>query len=360
MTREDSGAARKKILVVHDGKRGPTATQKISFGQPFAKADAADSARIIFEGHQEDGDAVSRAFAEHHPDLMILSRLTSARGSDWISLARLEGIPVVFHIDDDLLAVPSSLGAAKHNAYNSPGRLAALRANIDNSDLVYASTGELAKRFLEHGVKTPIVAGDIYCSVSPEEVGALIPPATGPVAGYMGTGGHSADLAMIMPAICEAMEAVPGLQFEVFGTIEMPLELSRFGSRVRHLPPVADYSKFIPHLRSLGWWIGLAPLEDNPFNRCKADTKWVEYSLAGIAVIASDLPVYERACAGGAGVLARTSNDWREALLSLLHQPELRHQMIETSQRRLLQSYTHEILHKQVMDIVDQMACAGR
>lgn len=358
MTRDDS-AAGKTILVVSDGKRGPSATQRISFEQPFATTDAEDNVRIAFAGDPKDGEAVSRSFAEHGPDLLILSRYTSVRGSDWISMARVAGIPVIFHIDDDLLAVPSSLGAAKHSAYNSPERLRALRTNIDNSDLVYASTRALAKRLLEHGVTTPIVAGDIYCSVAPEEVGALIAPATGPVVGYMGTGGHSADLAMILPAICDVMEAVPSLQFEVFGTIDKPPQLSRFGRRVRHLSPVADYSEFIPYLRSLGWWIGLAPLEDNPFNRCKADTKWVEYSLAGMAVIASDLPVYERACAGNAGILASTNDDWSVALLTLLHRPDLRHEMIETSQQRLRQSYTHEILHKQVMDIVSKAICTG-
>jgi hypothetical protein len=258
---------------------------------------------------------------------------------------------VIFHIDDDLLAVPESLGASKYKAYNSPERLQALRDNIEDSDLLYVSTAELEKRFREHGIAAPIVAGDVYCAVAQDEIGALTAPATGPVIGYMGTAGHSADLAMVMPAICEVMDAIPSLQFEVFGTIKMPAELDRFGSRARHIPTVADYTQFLPFLRSLGWWVGLAPLEDNSFNRCKADTKWVEYSLAGMAVVASDLPVYHRACADGAGILASSHVQWSDALQQLIYRPNVRQRMVQASQAKLRQAYTHEKLRAQVLHL---------
>ena len=326
----------------------------------FDSANGPSPYKIAFEVAQSQQAEISQALEAHRPDLLILSRVTSESGRDWIKSARAAGVPVIFHIDDDLLAVPASLGAAKYNAYNDPERLAALRDNIEGSDLVYVSTSELKKQFRRHGIKAPIVAGDIYCSVLPADVGALVPPATGPVIGYMGTGGHSADLAMVLPAICEVMDNIPGLQFEVFGTIAMPSELSRFGRRVRHLPPVQDYSNFIPFLRSLGWWIGLAPLEDNEFNRCKADTKWVEYSLAGMAVVASDLPAYRSACAGGAGLLATTADDWKGAVSDLVFRPQLRGSMIDNAQAKLRQQYGHDKLRAQVIKVLEAASTSAR
>lgn len=343
-----------EVLIVCDGKRDPAATQIISFCQPFERASGHPQTRVSFEKDYADPNEIEKAFASREPNLLVLSRYTSERGQDWIRLARTAGIPVIFHIDDDLLAVPASLGEAKFNAYNNPERLSALRANIAHSDLLYVSTPELARRFKEYRIGTPIVAGEIYCSVDPNAVGNLLPPATGPVIGYMGTSGHSADLGMIMPAICQAMDSISGLQFEVFGTIGMPSELSRFGSRVRHIAPVADYPEFLARLRSLGWWIGLAPLEDNQFNRCKADTKWVEYSMAGMAVVASDLPVYHRACADGAGVLAGTTEGWANSIKDLLYRPCKRTQFIKRAQEKLIEGYTHESLRAQVMAIFDQ------
>jgi hypothetical protein len=332
----------------------------ISFGQPFDAARSQGSVRISFEKHHADSADVQKAFDAHQPRLLVLSRYTSALGRDWIRLARTAGIPVIFHIDDDLLSVPASLGEAKYKAYNDPERLKALRENIEASDLLYVSTAELARRFEEQGINVPIAAGDVYCSVSPDQIGALLPAASGPVMGYMGTSGHAADLAMVMPAVCDVMDAIPTLQFELFGTIGMPSELSRFGRRVRHIPAVADYAAFPTSLRSLGWWIGLAPLEDNVFNRCKADTKWVEYSMAGIAVVASDLPVYHRACAGGAGVLARSLQGWTAAMYDLIHKPELRADMIGKAAAKLRHSYTHECLRTQVLEIFDRAAVLAR
>ena len=349
-----TSAQMRKVLVVTDSKGGPTATQKISFSQPLEEAGDAAGFRIIFEGEQAGEDAIASAFASHAPDLLVLSRYTSAAGQAWIGTARSADVPVIFHIDDDLLAVPASLGESKFRSYNDPVRLQALRDNIGASDLCYVSTQELGERMKEHGIAGPIVAGEVYCSVSPAEVGALVPPATGPVIGYMGTGGHSADLAMVLPAICELMDLIPALNFEVFGTIKMPPDLARFGTRVRHLPPVGDYAEVRSSLRSLGWWVGLAPLEDNAFNRCKADTKWVEYSLAGMAVVASDLPVYHRACADGAGLLAKSSEDWVKSVVRLLQRPAEWTAMVTAAQDKLRDRYSHERLRQQVAGVFEQ------
>jgi len=343
-----------RVLVVTDSRGGPTATQKISFSQPFNETSAESSFRIFFDTERSDRSAISKAFATHNPHLLVLSRYTSPAGLDWIGQAREAGIPVIFHIDDDLLAVPASLGESKHRSYNDPMRLKALRDNIEAADLCYVSTEELGRRLKEHGVVAPIMAGELYCSVSADDVGALLPPATGPVMGYMGTGGHGADLAMILPAICETMERVPSLNMELFGTIKMPPELVRFNARVRHIPAVSDYADFRSALRSIGWWVGLAPLEDNAFNRCKADTKWVEYTLAGMAVIASDLPVYHRACAGGAGVLARGVNQWVESILTLIHAPRERTSMVARAQEKVREHYSHLRLRQQIGGIFSE------
>lgn len=337
-----------KIMVVSDERRGAAATQIISFAQPLALEAGIE---VFLEPHSPDRNHIAERLSMVAPDLLVLSRYTWTHGRYWGRYARQAGIPIVFHIDDDLLAVPLSLGEHKYRLYNSPERLQALRDNIAEADLVYVSTPALAARFVEHGIQRPMISGDIYCSVDPTEVGAGSPPALGPVFGYMGTGGHSADLAMILPAIMNVMTKIPDAQFELFGTIDMPEALARFGRRVRHLPPVADYMQFLPYLRSLGWWIGLAPLEDNAFNRCKADTKWVEYTTAGFATVASDLPVYHRACADGTGLLAQTVEDWQAAIEGLLVDPARRRTQVVKAQDKLRTSYSHARLRDQVLSV---------
>ena len=119
----------RKVLVVTDSMRGPTATQKISFEQPFGIGNSSGYA-IDFESDRPNAAEIAAAFESRNADLLVLSRFTSASGLEWIGAARDAGVAVVFHIDDDLLAVPESLGEAKYNAYNRPERLQALRANI--------------------------------------------------------------------------------------------------------------------------------------------------------------------------------------------------------------------------------------
>lgn len=64
--------------------------------------------------------------------------------------------------------------------------------------------------------------------------------------------------------------------------------------------------------------IGLVPLSDIPFNHAKSNIKGLEYASAGIPFIASDLPEYRLLHTSGAGVLARTPDEWRSAAEVLL------------------------------------------
>lgn len=347
-----------RLLVVAD-RVG--ATQEISFARPLAGRPG--HMQLCFEENLRGEDAIAARFAQVRPTLLVLSRYTARNGLYWVQLARQAGIPVLFHIDDDLLKVPMSLGPAKYAAYNDPARLAALRDNIEACDLLYASTETLAEELRDNGIRVPIVAGRLYCSV---EAGMAppLPPATGPVIGYMGSGGHATDLDMIQEAIARLMRRVPSLRFEIFGTLPVPSALEPFSDRVGHVTPgMLEYGDFIALLRRLGWWIGLAPLEDNRFNRCKADTKWVEYSQAGIPVVASDLPVYHRACAGGAGFLAGGDEEWYAHMERLILDPACRATTADLASHRLQTIYRREILTRQllvVFGMVRNMAPTGR
>lgn len=321
------------------------ATQQISFLRPLV-------------GHMEvrvlpsaavDG-WISQAPAIPDASCVAVSRVTGQAGERIAEWARRRKFPVVYHIDDDLLGAPMSLGQAKFRHYSEPSRIAQLRRNMEAAHLVYASTEPLGARLAAHGVSRPILTGEIYCSIDP---GDILPPlpATAPLFGYMGTAGHAEDLEMIVPAIELVLHALPTAEFEVFGTIQMPISLERFAPRIRYLPGVADYACFLRRMHSLGWWVGLAPIADNAFNRCKADTKWLEYTLAGMAVVASNLPVYRRACDAGSGALVNDVASWANAISSLLAEPDRRRSMIGRAQSRLRDDYSHAALREQLLAV---------
>ena len=339
-----------RILVVSDVI---TATQYISFLQPLQQLVEAGRLKLFFADCPKTQAAADILFEEAAPDCLILSRCTLPGGEPLVKLARDNNIPSIYHIDDDLLRVPESLGADKFKAYNNPSRLKRLAGYMNNADLVYASTAALRLALLESSITNTIEAGSIYCAVDPDQLlQPMISP--GPIIGYMGTSGHFNDLLMILPAVERLMEENRTLRFELFGTIQMPQPLERFGSRVQVHAPDLNYSGFIRKLHALGWWIGLAPLEDNTFNRCKADTKWVEYASAGIAVVASAMPVYHQSCANGSGILVAEDGDWYGAIHGLLLDSSKRRRMANLANEKLRSEYNLDILNSQLLRVIEQ------
>lgn len=338
-----TGSEFRRLLLVSDGR---AATQQISFFNPLAGS-------VDLEWVETNAVGAWLGAPALRPDAVVVSRVTDRAGEQILRWAREAGVPGIYHIDDDLLAVPKSLGEGKFQYYSDPSRVAQLRRNMEASDLVYASTGPLRSRLLETGVSRPVVNGSLYCSIDPSALNAPL-YATGPVFGYMGTSGHHEDLNEILPAIETVLSAFPSAEFEVFGTIRLPERLTSFGSRVRHHAAVGNYDAFLSRMHRLGWWCGLAPVADNSFNRCKADTKWVEYTFAGAAVVASDIQVYDRACHGGAGLLAQTREQWTTSILTVLSDPRQRDQLVSVGRERLQKEYCHSVLRSQIIDVLGQ------
>ncbi|MEP4099874.1 glycosyltransferase, partial [Paraglaciecola sp.] len=134
--------------------------------------------------------ALQSKLEKFKPTIIVFCRYSGPNAVFIRLWAKQHNIPVIFHIDDDLLHVPISLGQAKFKAHNSPNRLKTVRYLLDNSDLVYCSTKPLADRFRFLGVQSPIHIADLYCS------GELIVPAVNKAItkiGYMGFD-HADDL----------------------------------------------------------------------------------------------------------------------------------------------------------------------
>jgi hypothetical protein len=139
----------------------------------------------------------------------------------------------------------------------------------------------------------------------------------------MGTTSHSRDFAMIEPALVRLKDEYGDrVIIDILGMTnrnDLPPGLNRIG------PPTQagrSYPGFVHWLSAVqpAWHIGLAPLLDTPFNRCKSSIKAMDYAAMGLFVMASDVPVYQGSIADGpAGTLV--SNDhraWFTALNGLL------------------------------------------
>lgn len=290
--------------------------------------------------------------ADARPTGLVLCRYSGPFAREAIAFAREQGVPSVYCIDDDLLNVPREIGQAKFDYHNDPLRLDAVRFLLENADVAYCSNPRLAARLGELGIAGEPYVGRLFCAgkvVAPPRVRQAT------TLGYMGFD-HAHDFQVALPAVVRALRQNPGLTFELFGKIPRPPELEPFGDRVVQLPVVPDYEAFLRALADRAWDIGICPLARTPFNLVKNVNKWIEYTAAGTAVIATRGLIYDECCADGCGWLAE-DDGWDEALQALVSDTALRVAQVERAQRRLEQDYSIERLRAQVLDV---LAEAGR
>lgn len=352
-------AERERILFIANAN---VPTLQLSFEKPLAPLVArGEIATALLTEQQlaEEPDLIgnpdreaawmNRYLDRCNPSVIVFCRYSGPVHVPVIDWARRQKVPVLYHIDDDLLAIPPDIGARKHAHHNGPERLTTVRELLGAADLVYASTEKLRAKLLEYFPDLPVVGGKIYCSGT-----VLQKPRPGPATkvGYMASRDHAHNLEKVLPAIEQMLERNPQVRFELFGSIPVPAELERFGDRVSTAPPVRNYNKFLDEFASRGWDIGICPLSPIEFNLMKANTKWVEYSSVGAAVVASRGTVYDDCCADGCGILADGADEWLSALEFLINDNEGRLAMVGRAQAKLESGYSIGRLREQVLEMI--------
>lgn len=355
------GSGARRVLLVANGI---IPTLHISFLKPLAELEEQGLVRLVTitekeilqarAANRDDPDGAGAAYARARveaarPDLAVFCRYSGPEAVTMVGRLREAGVPVVFHIDDDLLNVPRELGEKKFLEHNRSERTQTVRFLLDSADLVYCSTPRLRERFIELGISRELEAGAIYCAgdvVAPAELRDVR------TIGFMGND-KTPELEALVPVIAGALTRHPALRFELFGSMAMPEELAIFGDRVQATPPIGDYDAFVARFRSLRWDIGLCPLHKTPFNRVKADTKWVDYTSIGAAVIASRDTAYDACCSDGCGLLVDSAEEWAAAIDHLVTDPAARHAQVQSAQAKMCDRYSLERLTAQVLAMFD-------
>ncbi len=328
---------------------GDTTECETIFGEDLKKKYADEFGEYLGQAKIDAEKWLEDKLHQFAPTLIVFSRYSDPLYDYIVGFANIKGIPIIYHIDDDLLNVPIEIGKSKYRSHNRPNRLKAVRYLLDRSDLVYCSTNMLLQRFREQGIRTPMIAGNIYCTGK-----VLCEPVKRPLQkiGYMGFD-HAHDLNTIVPVLVNILRRYPKITFELFGSIPKPVELDEFENRVSVIPPVRGYAEFMKKFASLDWDLGLCPLANLPFNIVKANTKWVEYTSVGLAVIATKGVAYDDCCADNCGILVNTPKEWEQAVEKLIQDDEYRYQMIKNAQNRLRTEYSVSQLRKQIHRIFD-------
>lgn len=138
------------------------------------------------------------------------------------------------------------------------------------------------------------------------------------VVGWQGSVTHQEDLKIIRSVINELKSTV-SFDFVLSGyRPEGYFKKSTYRKWQDFSPELTHYDLF------RDFDIGLCPLQNTPFNICRSDIKFVEYSSLGIPTIASDIVTYNTIRQGETGYLAHNQSDWRKYLIELINDDEKR------------------------------------
>ena len=244
------------------------------------------------------------------------------------TVKNFSGKPVLLDIDDNIFAISPYLQA--RGAYHPDGEF--IKNHKETAKLVdgiIVSTPALQEIYKEYN-KTWIVPNGI------KYVYDKIPHQTVNI-GYMCSASHLENAQLVEGAIIRVLEKNPNVKFyftKAFGGF-MEGVPEHIKDRINYVPffPLDNYLSYV---RNLGLDIGIAPLMDNDFNKCKSNIRILEYWQNQMAVVASPVGEYVKTITDGYdGFL---TNDWEDVLNDLVRSKEKRDYVVKNS-RETLQKY---------------------
>jgi len=275
-------------------------------------------------------------------DIVIIQREFPKKIDDYnniIKLARKEGKPVVFDLDDPLFYLPEN-HQDRQTAIFGSSFLPMFQALME-ADLVSVSTPKLRDVLAQYNNNVVVLP-----NYFDDNLWRLTPPVRKNSSremltiGYMGTSTHKPDLGYITPALLDLIKRYPQkLRFHFWG-VQPPAELESL-PQVKFTPWYSSsYKDFTGFFQTQSADIFIAPLVDNLFNRCKSPLKFFDYSALGAPGVFSRLDPYADVVIHGQnGFLASTLDEWTDCLIQLIENDELRFQLATNAQATIRENW---------------------
>ena len=256
-------------------------------------------------------------------DVIYLQRLMHAGLGDRIAQARAEGQVVINDLDDWYWGLSPSNGAwlSSHPKNNPYENINHYKSVLGQSTCVTVSTEYLADR-LKSFVRCPIHV--LPNTVDVSRFAPVTHAGDCPVVGWVGSTGHRSGDLEILKGIIDPMVKAGEIRFMHSGYNPSGKHISDL-TNIPHdkvlLKKATDPENYHTLLKME---IGLAPLNDVPFNHAKSDIKLLEYSAAGIPWVGSALSSYSGLQQDwGIGRVAKKPTQWIKHVRELCN-PEVR------------------------------------
>ena len=222
-------------------------------------------------------------------DTIIFQKIQNIEGLDFLKkcMRRHPSVDVILEIDDSIGEVS---GSNPHNFTNQHS-IAAEHACISHA--IIAST-----KYLANSIKK-IVGDDKPIHISPNCINHKIWKSKGILndtgeirIGYVGGYSHDEDLLVSYKAMIEIFKKRKDIKFVIRYGGYKP-EYMEDHDQIDFKQVAWHPSIYDKKLEEMKIDIGLAPLRDTEFNRCKSNIKCLEWAALGIPTICSDVEPYK-------------------------------------------------------------------
>jgi glycosyltransferase involved in cell wall biosynthesis len=317
-----------------------SSASRMIYELPFRELPAGEfSWRIVIEYYMKAEDL-------QEIQILIIYRCVQGATLSLIRLARAKRIKVIYEIDDDLLEPPGDECWGKR--YRERHISEIIQMFLTEADLVKAGSPELAHRLNQKGY--PVIYQPFTAKICDPLANTTGPPYR---IGYFGSPHHRKDIEMIVPALLATKELFQArVEFEFFGCY--PEGWEELSARV--LPYEPDYEVFMRRLTERCWVLGLAPLRGTKFNHAKSNSKFRDFTAAGILGIYTDLTPYrDTVIDGESGWLAGDDPDrWFEIILKALSCTG-RPAMLSHARKIFNETYHPKIVARNWMDMIKRL-----
>lgn len=269
--------------------------------------------------------------------------------------AKEVGCFVITHCDDDLLDLPPKIPAI-------PWRKRGLKKTLEQSDAVLSSSKYISEKYKLFTREKRAATVDTV--VTKEEIAQarelLEQKAEGPVKLVYAAAPDHVDLfdRYIRPVMPDLVERY-GREIS-FTFVGVRPELSEFEEKtdityVRSMP-LAEYRRY---MTEQNFDIGLAPLNEGNFSKCKYFNKFLEYSLQGAVGVYSNQEPYTYVVRHGEnGFLADNGADtWLNALEEAIDDRQQRQQCLKNALNLLEQEFTEEQIFERLLEDLPELRC---
>lgn len=250
-----------------------------------------------------------------------------------IPMVQEKGQKVIYDIDDNLFDIP-----ATNSAYKAfPTKiLKDTKKIIGLCDAVTVSTEPLKQYFLRNKIANNIFVIPNFMLSIPEYRDFNNDKI---IIGYHGTNTHKGDFDYrLVKALREILEEYDNVEFVAVGYCPIP----EANDKIKFIPLV-PVDEFFDTIYNIKFDIGLAPIVDNEFNRCKSNIKFLENSACSAATIASNVYPYSNTITHREnGLLVKDDRDWKRYLVELIENSIYRKQLAKSANNLVSKKYTYE------------------